>query len=338
MVSLETLCVSLPVMSAQFLTVVIPFRILSSFFVMQFFWFNKDRAELYGQVVLLLSLPYFLLFALSSYGLFVPGPSSLLHLSMYRLSYYSGMFFMPIFIVFTYRYFETSSLGFCLEALSFLCLFVVVVSQLFFYDALVLFWQGVVAQYFQTVAQVSDLKLAAETIVQAAAQSAHLMPSRVIVSWFLSPLLVSILLALSQHRMQNKQCYRFKEWLSMSMSWSAFWVSVALFFLTYAMTILVEMLGFDLGFGIGNFVNSCLELARFVPSVYGLSYIHYRIFNRTASSERVSFIWFYVSTMIFWLFGGLFYSLLAFLGLADKAMDMRHFDESQESSVKRGTT
>lgn len=245
-----------------------------------------------------------------------------------QLSYYAGLAFLPLFFVFISLYFATLSLGICLEMMCFICLGIVAITQLFFFQGLRSFWYSLMMPYYKLAIVKYDVKLAAGELNHLVEIAASTMMSNLVVNYFLAPLLVSVLLVFYVTRHKKS----LKDWLTLRMSWCAFGIAIPMFFCFYSVFILHRMQALAISWLSVASIGSIFEVVRFIPAVCGLSYLHFLVHAKEGKSSQYRAFLVSVSIFIFYFFGALMYPLCSFIGLLDRVVDLRRPDKKRQMS------
>ena len=244
-----------------------------------------------------------------------------------KLSYISGLIFTPLFFTFCMLYVSTMSIGMVMEIMSIFAFLTVLIIQTLFHSSLVGFWHKVMMPYYQAAVKLYALNISSSDLNQFLSAAASAMTSNIVIQHLLSPMLAATLIVLFMGR--HKQ-YR-QDWLSLRLSWSAFIMVMPLFFLSYSVTLLQQTQLLDLSYLPLATLYGLFEMARFMPAVCGLSLLHHWLCKRYSQRPRMRTIGVVSTSVIFYLFGALFYPICAFLGLIDRVVDLRQSTDSAKS-------
>ena len=243
--------------------------------------------------------------------------------SLGMLGYLSPLIAIPIFYIFLQQTLRFSSLGYAIELIGLLCLAVLLIALLFFQHTLLSFWRVPVADYVQTIAKMSQSSLSQADLLVMIDVASRTMTARMLILQVLTPILTASLIVMGMFRSRYQQVdVMWQHWISESMSWSTFCASALTFFVIYGCLLLESYFGVRVqGYWL-NAVAGCFDLARFIASVFGLSYLHARFFQN-AGASRITRSAYYGSVLLYAYFGSLFQTSLALIGLADKAICLR---------------
>lgn len=251
-----------------------------------------------------------------------------------RLYYLSAFISLPLFDVVLTQIRSSDTLPGAFELVSLVALVVVSIIHVFFNDALVSFWASFLRDYLQAILRLTQLTLSSSDIAAVVRAVSHSMTGRVVISHMLSPVIIAFVATSGASFLRGERTPWFESWLCATMGWSTFWVSVFVLMSSHVALLLYQYLGVSMPTFITHQLSGCFDLIRFVPCIFGLSYCHYKIFQRNQSSAAL----FYASLFVFSVLGGMLYAPLAFIGLTDKAIGLRVPQASRKPSVPRSTT
>lgn len=302
---------------------VLPFRLI----VWGLFFDQCLRKEALPSVgeLLLLALPYIATCSLAS-GLIFP-------FTLAKLSYYSGLFLSIVYVGFVQVYLRVRSLSVTFELLCLLCFFTMAVMCLFFYDAMVGLWYKMLLPY-QKMFVTSGLGTTEAQMQTLTAQIAGTMSSSVVVNYFLVPACVSVIVVAycMFYQKSDRLPPILQDWLAVRMSWLCFYVAMPLFFASYGMMLLRSFYPNSQILMSWAVVLGFFEIARFIPSIAGLSYIHHRVHEKFQDLPKKFLFWSGFTTMLFYAFGYFFYPMCSFIGLIDRVLDLRQSKDNGKQS------
>ena len=301
-VSVETVCMVPGYQTGlRMLGMLLPFRLVLWTLLLRHQC--SDAAKLHAGYYLLLALPYVLAMQIDS--------TWFMQLAFEKVFYLSSMLFTPVFVGYAVLYSRSKSLILSLEVMSLFALLAVLILQTVFADTS--FWQALAGKMHN--AQMQQLLM----------QSASLMTSSIFVQCLLAPSVMATLWVV----LNSKQADRKQDWLTLRMSWTAFYTVIPLMFLSYLKLIVQQNQLMDLSAYPVSQADGLFEMIRFVPAVCGLSYIHYRINEKWKEKTRVKNVWMWSSAIVFYVCGAIFYPFLGFLGLIDRVADLRQAAKSK---------
>ena len=309
---LESLLLVLSYKTAlYYLTLLVPFRVVLWSLVLRMCLRQHDTTTPALMVAGML-LPYA--------GVWVLAPQWLMSVELSKLSYYAGLVFSPFFLALAQIYVNTRSLVLVLEVVSLGMCLLLAVLELFFHQVLYQFWTTVVAAYFAVATELYNLSLSQADTANLVDVVSRSGTCNFFLQYFLTPVLIVFLL----HAYTRRGGKVRKEWQSLTMSWTAFCVTVPFLFAGYGLLLLQKIGMAQSQSFLTLYVNNLFEVARFYPSVCGLSYVHYLIEDRFSEGYRMRRAWLALSTWFFYSFGAFFYPIFSFLGLLDRVIDLRY--------------
>ena len=275
-----------------------------------------------------LTVPY-VIAAMFQYGMNFGG-SHVNHVIPYATAFVS----LPLFDILHNRLRSAFTLAGLVEIITIIFLVFVAFAHILFHDVLVLFWQSLIQDYLQVVIRMTQSPLSAADVTAIARAASYSMTGRLVISHVLSPILIAYLAIGGNAYLRGERTPVFDAWLSASMSWSIFWLSVVILLSAYSTLLMQQHLGILMPRLLTQQLSGCYDLIRFVPCIFGLSYCHYRIFQYSHPSK----VAFYISLFLFAVLGGMLYPILAFVGLIDRAIGLRAQPVNQKPSLPRSTT
>ena len=297
--------------AVYYFTLLVPFRVILWSLVLRMCLRQTNTNQRLLALVTML-LPY------ASVWFFSPQWFMAVELS--KLSYYAGLLFSPFFVMLAQVYVNTASLTLALETASLTVCLVLAVLELCFHQGLYQFWTGVVSAYFAVATELYNLSLSQADTANLVDTVSKSMTCNFVTHYFLTPVLMVFLL----HAYTRRGSKVRKEWQNLTMSWTAFCVTMPFFFAGYGLQLLQKLEWVQVQSFYVLYINNLFDVVRFYPSVCGLSYVHFLIEDRFSAGYRMRRAWLTLSTLVFYSFGAFFYPIFSFLGLLDRVIDLRY--------------